>query len=271
VKEIRGKVAVVTGSGSGIGRATALALAQAGGRLIVSDLNAERCHSVTAEIKAHGGEAFAQPCDVTSDEDMAGLQDAALSEFGAVDIVMNNVGVLALGKPENIPLEAWQRILDVNVLSIARSIRVFLPGLLAQGSGHVVNTASTAGLYAYSFERLPYSASKAAVIAMSEALALYTLPRGVGVTVLCPGPVATNIVEQVQVYGELGAMRSPALAVLDPAVVGAQVVSAIQNETFFLPTHQEVHNILVERSRDPEGFLRSQIEVLRAQDEAAGT
>jgi NAD(P)-dependent dehydrogenase (short-subunit alcohol dehydrogenase family) len=268
VKEISHKVAVVTGAGSGIGRACAIELARAGARLIVSDLDAERCRSVTAEIRLDGGDAFAQACDVTSDGDMADLREAALAEFGAVDIVMNNVGVLALGNPENIPLEAWQRIFDINVLSLARSIRTFLPGLLAQGSGHFVNTASTAGLYAYSFERMPYSASKAAVIAMSEALALYALPRGVGVTVLCPGPVATNIAEQVRVYGEVGVIHSPAMALLDPSVVGAQVVDAIRNETFFLPTHQEVYDILLERSRNFEGFLRSQLDVLRAQDEA---
>jgi NAD(P)-dependent dehydrogenase (short-subunit alcohol dehydrogenase family) len=266
MEKIEQRVAVITGAGSGIGRATALALAAAGARVVVSDLDPERSRAVALEIEGAGGRAVAQPCDVTSDEDMAQLRETALSVFGGVDIVMNNVGVLALGNPENIPVEAWRRILDINVLSMARSIGVFLPGLLAQGSGHFVNTASTAGLYAYSFERLPYSASKGAVVALSEALALYAIPRGVGVTVLCPGPVATNIVEQVRVYGELGPMHSPALAVLDPAVVGAQVVAAIRNETFFLPTHPEVHDILVGRAGDPEGFLRAQLEAVRDQD-----
>jgi NAD(P)-dependent dehydrogenase (short-subunit alcohol dehydrogenase family) len=266
MEEIEGRVAVITGAGSGIGRATALALASAGARVVVSDIDPERTRSVAHEIELDGGQSCAQPCDVTSDQDMAQLRATALSSFGGVDIVMNNVGVLALGHPENIPVEAWRRILDSNVLSIARSIGVFLPGLLAQGSGHFVNTASTAGLYAYSFERLPYSASKGAVVALSEALALYTVPRGVGVTVLCPGPVATNIVEQVRVYGELGPIHGPALAVLDPAVVGAQVVTAIRNDTFFLPTHPEVHDILVARASDPEAFLQAQLEVVRDQD-----
>src|SRR4029077_20906968 len=131
--------------------------------------------------------------------------------------------------------------LDINVVSIGRSLSVFLPGLLAQGSGHVVNTASTAGLFAYSYERLPYSASKAAVVALSEALALYTRPRGVGVTVLCPGPGATNIAEQVEVFGHLGRIHGPCLPLLDPAVVGEQVLDAIRRDIFFLPTHPEIH------------------------------
>jgi short-subunit dehydrogenase len=145
---------------------------------------------------------------------------------------------------------------------------VFLPGLLAQGSGHIVNTASTAGLYAYSFERLPYSATKGAVVAVSEALALYARPRGIGVTVLCPGPVATNIAEQMEIYGELETIHGPGFPVLEPAVVGNQVVDAIRKNTFFLPTHPEVHDLLVRKAEDPERFLAGQLESLRIQDEA---
>ena len=123
---------------------------------------------------------------------------------------MNNVGVLALGSPNGIPVSAWQSILDINVLSIVRSNAVFLDDMVRRGSGHIVNTASTAGLFAYGYERLPYSASKGAVVALTEALALYAKPRGVGVTCLS-GPVATNIVEQVQVFGEIGVVRGPPL------------------------------------------------------------
>ena len=144
---------------------------------------------------------------------------------------------------------------------------MYLPGLLEQGSGHIVNTASTAGLYAYSFERLPYSASKGAVIAISEALALYCRPRGIGVTVLCPGPVVTNIAEQVQTFGELGTVHGPgSLIPLDPSVVGDQVVDAIRRNVFLLPTHPEVHTTLVERAQDPEGFIVRQIASLAEQD-----
>ena len=178
--DLTDRVAVITGGGSGIGRATAMALADAGVRVAVTDVNAERAVLVAGEITAAGGHAIGQRCDVSSDEDMAAIREVALDRFGRVDIVMNNVGVLVMGTPEAIPVTAWQRLIDVNLVSVARSISVFLPGLLAQGSGHIVNTASTAGLFAYSYERLPYSATKAAIIALSEALALYTRPRGVG-------------------------------------------------------------------------------------------
>jgi NAD(P)-dependent dehydrogenase (short-subunit alcohol dehydrogenase family) len=267
VEDLAGRVAVITGGGSGIGRATALALSREGARVVVADIDAHRADVVASEIGDEGAPAVGVRCDVASDADVAALRDAALEHFGRVDIVMNNVGVLVVGAPEAIPSSAWQRLLDINVVSIGRSLSVFLPGLLAQGSGHVVNTASTAGLFAYSYERLPYSASKAAVVALSEALALYTRPRGVGVTVLCPGPVwPTNITEQVQSFGEAPPLHSPDLAPLDPTVVGGLVCDAIRRDVFFLPTHPEVHDILVRRAQDPEGFVAGQVEKLRAVD-----
>ncbi len=268
MEDLTRRTAVVTGGGSGIGRATSMALASAGAQVLVTDLDADRASAVAQEIRDGGGTAHGVRCDVSSDDDVSHSRDVAMERFGRVDIIMNNVGVLVLGRPEAIPPSAWQRLLDINVVSIGRSLSVFLPGLLAQGSGHIVNTASTAGLFGYSYERLPYSAAKGAVVALSEALALYTRPRGVGVTVLCPGPVATNIIEQVQLFGEPPKMHAPGLALLDPTAVGEQVVDAIRRDIFFLPTHPEVHDILVRRAQDPEGFVAAQAEKLQAEDSA---
>lgn len=259
---VDGRVAVITGGGSGIGKATALSLARAGASVVVSDIDEQRAVDVGSEIVAGGGRAIGTRCDVRLDEDFAALQATAVAAFGTVDIVMNNVGVLALGPPNAIPVSAWESIFDINVVSIVRSNAVFLDAMIGRGSGHIVNTASTAGLYAYGYERLPYSASKGAVVALTEALALYAKPRGVGVTCLCPGPVATNIVEQVQVFGEIGGLRGPQLPMLDPEAVGDLVVSAIREGTFFVPTHPEVQEILVHRAKDPEGFLDEQISQL---------
>ena len=259
IADLVGTTAVLTGAGSGIGRASASAFAGAGAHVVVSDVDGMRAESVAAEIVASGGSAVGVRCDVRKDDDFVALRAAALDSSGRVDIVMNNVGVLALGPPTAIPVPVWQEILDINVLSIVRSNATFLDGLVDQGSGHIVNTASTAGLFAYGFERLPYSASKGAVVALTEALALYAIPRGVGVTCLCPGPVATNIAEQVRVYGDIGNMRGPELPLLDPAVVGDQVVKAVRTGTYFLPTHPEVSGILERRAKDPDGFLLERI------------
>ena len=132
-----------------------------------------------------------------------------------------------MGAPESLPIEAWQRVLDLNLLSIARSNLVFLPHLIAQGHGHVVNTASASGLLAYGFDRLPYVASKHAVVGLSEALALYLAPKGIGVTCVCPSGVITNILEQITVYGEATTPRAPQHPLVEPDAVGELVADAV--------------------------------------------
>jgi NAD(P)-dependent dehydrogenase (short-subunit alcohol dehydrogenase family) len=122
-----------------------------------------------------------------------------------------------------------------------------------------VNTASTAALYPYTYDRLPYAASKAGVVAISEGLALYLRPQGIGVTLLCPGPVATNIVEQIAFHGELGPLHAPQLAILDPDDVGEMVVRAVRDEQFLLLTHPaEVQEILRRKAADPDAFVAAQ-------------
>jgi len=266
MEDLKGQVAVVTGAGSGIGRATALALGSEGAAVVVADLDHERAKAVAAEAVASGGRAIGLRCDVGSDEQFAALGQSAVEAFGQVDIVMNNVGMLAVGYPEQIPIDGWRRAVEVNLLSVARSITTFLPAMVGRGSGHFVNTASTAGLYAYSYERLPYSATKGAVVALSEALALYCVPRGVGVTCLCPGPVRTNIGEGIAWFGDPGPLHGPDLPLLGPEVVGSQVVAAIKANRFLLLTHPEVHETLVERAQDPERFLQAQIQRIVDQD-----
>src|SRR5204863_2786 len=171
-------VAVITGGASGIGRATAIALAREGARIVIADVNIERAHEVANEIAALGSAAIVVPTDVGQDEAIDALRDAALSRFGRVDVVMNNVGVLAIGDPPDLPLSAWRRSIDLNLMSVARSINAFLPGLLHQGSEPIVTTASTAALWGYAYDHIAYSATKGGVLALSEALVLYTRPRG---------------------------------------------------------------------------------------------
>ena len=259
MRDLNDRVAVVTGGGSGIGRAIALALAPRNVRVVVVDRDASRAAAVEQEIVAAGGDGVGRSGDVTVEDDLVAARDLCLERWGRVDIVVNNAGVLAGGRPVDIPLTEWQRVIDVNLLSVVRSIHVFLPTLLAQGDGHVVNTASTNGLYPYSFDRLPYSATKAAIIAVSEALTLYARPRGVGVTCLCPGPVNTNIAEQVRFSGELTTIRPPRLGLVTAAAVGDLVVDAIESGRFLVLTHPEVHDILVRHAADPDRFLADEL------------
>ena len=256
----------MTGGGSGIGRAAVLAFARAGADVVVADLDAARCEVVAGEAREVGVGldvgvgALGVPTDVRSDADFARLRDATLDTFGRVDVVMNNVGVLAAGLPLNIPIEEWVRILDTNLLSYVRSNLVFLPLLIEQGSGHVVNTASTAGLYPYNYDRMPYGASKGAVVTLTESLALYLRPQGVGVTLLCPGPTATNVIEQIAFHGEMGPVKSPDLPIMDAAELGDLVVQAVRDDTFLLIPHGEaVHEILVRKATDPDAFMDAQV------------
>lgn len=251
-----GAVAVLTGAGSGIGRAIALALAARGTRIAASDIDAERADETAALVGAAGGEAIGMRVDVALQGDLEALRDHALDHFGRIDIVVNNVGVLAMGAPESLPLEAWQRVLDLNLLSIARSNAVFLPLLLAEGRGHVVNTASASGLLAYGFDRLPYVASKHAVVGISEALAVYLGPKGIGVTCVCPSGVITNIVEQIAVYGEARTPRAPQHPLVEAGVVGELVADAVADGTFLVVTAPEIHDELRERASDPEAYMQ---------------
>jgi NAD(P)-dependent dehydrogenase (short-subunit alcohol dehydrogenase family) len=252
--EIRGAAAVLTGAGSGIGRATALELARRGARVVVSDVDGDRATAVAGEI---GAGAVGLACDVTSLGDVELLRDTCLDRFGRVDIVMNNVGVLAVGPAEVIPLDEWQRIIDINLLGVVRSNLVFLPVLLEQRRGHVVNTASMAGLLPYGYDRLPYTTTKHAIVGMSEALAMYLRPQGVGVSCLCPAGVVTNIIEQIRFFGGATAPRGPSLPTVEATVVGELVADAIDTGRFLILTTPEVQAELVERATDIDAYLAS--------------
>jgi NAD(P)-dependent dehydrogenase (short-subunit alcohol dehydrogenase family) len=247
-----GSVAVLTGAGSGIGQATAHALARRGTNVVITDRDEERANTVAVEI---GGSAVAVRCDVTNIGDLSAARDVAFEQFGQVDLVMNNVGVLAVGPVEVIPLEGWERIVDINLMSVVRSLSIFLPGLLAQGSGHIVNTASTAGLFPYGYDRLPYTTTKHAVVGLSESLAVYLRPRGIGVSCFCPAGVMTNIMEQITFYGEPQPPRGPNFGVIDAETAAELVVDGIEANRFLIVTTDEVNDELRERGHDVEAYL----------------
>ena len=255
------RVAIVTGGGSGLGRGSVLALAAAGASVGIADIDGQRADTVAAEVLAVGGTAVGVRCDVTSQSDFHRLRDVVLDRFGRVDVVMNNVGALAFGAPHEIPIEEWQRSIDINLLAIVRSNAVFVPLMIEQRSGHIVNTASTSGLWAYSYDRTPYLATKFAVVGLSEALALYLRPRGIGVTCLCPGGIDGGAISTwARVYGDEPRLAyNPGISRLGALDVGEMVVDAILTNRFFVPTSPEVPQILVERAGDPDAFLAKTI------------
>lgn len=264
--DLNGAVAVVTGAGSGIGRAIAHELAARGSRVLVTDVDDTRAATVAEEIKTAGHTAVAQVCDVARLEHFVNARDRCLDEFGAVDVVVNNVGVMTAGRPEALSADEWQRVLDLNVLGIVRSNEVFLPLLMEQRRGHIVNTGSTAGLINYAYDRTPYAASKAAVVMLSESLFLYLRPYGVGVSCLCPAGVMTNIVEQIRFVGEQLPMRTPDYPLVEAEVAGARVADAIEQRAFLVLTADDVRAELRRKGDDLDAYLVEREHHLHADD-----
>ncbi|WP_020105985.1 SDR family oxidoreductase [Nocardia sp. 348MFTsu5.1] len=255
------RTVVITGAASGIGRSTAMSAARKGANVVVADCDHLGAEAVATSIRATGAGAISVQIDVGDDAAFEVLRDATLAEFGSVDVIMNNAGVLTKGLPEHIPVAEWERVININLMSVVRSNSVFLPLLLEQGTGHMVNTASFAGLFGYSFDRLPYSASKAAIIQLSEGLAFYLKPKGIGVTVLCPGPVATNIASTIKSFGPDTGTRGPGaqFKVRSADEVGEMVVDAILCNRFMLQTDDQVVPILQSRASDWDSFIDTTI------------
>jgi NAD(P)-dependent dehydrogenase (short-subunit alcohol dehydrogenase family) len=272
MRDLHGKVAVITGAASGIGLATARGLAADGMRLVLADVAADELRDATAKLCAGGADAIDVPTDVSSRVAIEDLRDAALDAFGAVHVVHNNAGVVAAGSVAEISLELWEWVLAVDLWSVIHGVRTFLPLLTAQGEGHIVNTASTAGLQANP-GIAPYNVAKFGVVALSETMRREFDGTGVGVSVLCPGAVNTRIVESERnlpagVAASNGAVaqgfRSRAGAMLketglDPAAVAGMVRDAIVADRFWIITHPEWPRILAERaSAMAEGRLHHQ-------------
>jgi len=254
-----GTVAVITGAGSGIGRACAHSFARRGARVVVTDVDAARVDAVVAEI---GDAAVGLRVDVTNQADLEAARDLALERFGGVHLVMNNVGVIVMGGVEEIPLEAWQRAIDINLLGVVRSNLVFLPHLIAQGSGYVVNTASTLGLLPYSYDRTPYMATKHAVVGLSEGMWLALGQKGVQVSCLCPAGVMTNIVEQITVHGTTAPPRAPTLRISEAEEVGELVADGVAAGRFLILTAPEAAEELAAHGADMDGYLARMAEEL---------
>jgi NAD(P)-dependent dehydrogenase (short-subunit alcohol dehydrogenase family) len=190
LQELDGKVAVITGGGSGIGASLARACAAAGMKVVVVDVNEERVTAVAAELPA--GTATARAVDVSDAASVQALADFAFDTFGAVHLLCNNAGVSPAGRIWDFTDDEWQWLLGVNVRGVANGIRSFVPRMIAQGEGHIVNTGSGASFV--STPRLgPYCATKHAIVGLSEALRYELDGTGIGVSVLVPAGVNTNI------------------------------------------------------------------------------
>jgi NAD(P)-dependent dehydrogenase (short-subunit alcohol dehydrogenase family) len=264
---IVGEVAVITGGASGIGRGTALALARRGADIVLADIHDQRLAAVGEEVRRLGRRVLPVHCDVSRDEDVMRLAQQAEEHMGPVTLVMNNAGVVLRGALEEIRLADWQWCFGINVFGVIRGIHAFLPRMVERRRGWIVNTGSVSGLVALTGEGAPYIASKFAVVGLTEALALYCHPFGIGVTLLCPGSVNTKLAETGRSIGmtperEVSETRMAQTiqggVELEPEDVGELVADAVRDETFLvLPDADNVHAELVRRrAADLNAFLR---------------
>ena len=249
MQELRGKVAVITGAASGMGRAFADRFAAEGMKLALADVEGDTLARAVDELRAAGADVTGLRTDVARLVDVEALRDHALDAFGGVHVVCNNAGV-AGGAIVDAPMELWRWVVGVNLWGVIHGCHVFLPLLLDQDEGHIVNTASLAGL-AGSPGLGIYSTTKFAVVGLSESLFHDLAARGsqVGVSVLCPGFVQTRIhVSHRNMPDDVRAVAAPTLPTDEVAEtlmalgipaddVAVQVVKAITEPRFFVLPH----------------------------------
>lgn len=189
---IAGKVIVITGASSGLGEATAHHLAAQGASVALGARRAERINAISKEINDAGGKSLAMVTDVTKPDEVKNLVDAAVKQFGCVDVMLNNAGVMPQSPLERLKIEEWDRLIDVNIKGVLYGIAAALPHMKQQQSGHIINVSSVAG-HKVRAGSVVYAATKHAVRALSEGLRLEVKPYNIRTTIISPGAVDTEL------------------------------------------------------------------------------
>jgi NADP-dependent 3-hydroxy acid dehydrogenase YdfG len=231
----------ITGAGSGLGEAIARHFAEQDYTVLVTDLLPARAERVAAAIEAAGGSAFSQGLDVTSGQDWDALYQRVLTEWGRLDVLVNNAGVAAAGRLEDSPIEDWRWVLDTNLLGVVRGCHRFLPLLREQRSGHIVNMASFAGMMPVP-EISAYATAKAAVVALSEQLRVDLHGSDVGISLVCPAFVQTRLLETFRSPDERHRRQAEkwmAGTGVTAGQVARDVYEAVQKRRFLVLTHRE--------------------------------
>lgn len=234
---IKGKVIAVTGASSGIGEAAAELLAERGGRIVVGARRTDRLEKLVATINSRGGEARYRSLDVTRREDMAAFVEFAKAEFGPVDVLINNAGVMPLSQMTALKVDEWDRMIDVNIRGVLYGIAAVLPDMKTRRSGQIINVASIAA-HLVAPTSAVYSGTKHAVWAISEGLRQEN--PDLRVTIISPGVVATELGDDISDDGTrqmLGELRN---ASLKPDAIARAIAYAIEQ-----PDDVEVNEIIV--------------------------
>jgi NAD(P)-dependent dehydrogenase (short-subunit alcohol dehydrogenase family) len=266
MSELSGKVAAVTGAASGLGRAMALAFAREGMHLALADVDASGLNQTRDALAPTGVKSFAMRVDVCKSADVEAFAQRCESELGGIHLACNNAGIAVSGAMWETSEAEWEWILEVNLLGVVHGIRTFVPRLIAQDEGHIVNTASVAGLISPPGMGA-YCVSKHAVVAASEALYHDLRERGsrVGVSVLCPAYVPTAIADsernrpagvpmaeksKERLVKEAALKKAVAAGKLSADDVARAVVSAVTTDRFYILTHPAIKGAVRARMED---------------------
>jgi NAD(P)-dependent dehydrogenase (short-subunit alcohol dehydrogenase family) len=255
MRNVTGKVAFVTGGASGIGLGIAGAFVDAGMKVVIADLRTDHIDEALAGFERSGRSKSVHPIrvDVTDRNAMAAAAAETERVFGKVHVLVNNAGIGIQGPFKGITYADWDFGLAVNLGGVINGLQTFLPRIRAHGEGgHIVSTASLAALVPMPAQFVTYVAAKAAVVTISETIRAELAQEGIGVSVLCPGPIRTNIGELAQnrppQFGvgdafraneESGATKVPFPSMMEPSEVGALVLKAVQNDELYIITHGE--------------------------------
>ncbi len=268
MKDLNGKVAVVTGAASGIGRALAVRLAAEGMSVVLADVELPALDEAVREVAQTGAPALGVRTDVSRRGDVAALADRTIERFGAVHVLANIAGVESGAPLAEIPLELWSWVMGVNFWGTLYGCQVFLPLLRRQPEGHIVNASSVAALFGNASTTAPYVTSKAAILGLSETLR-HELTEGgepIGVSVLVPGPVNTRLPDAERNLPDgvpamsghparkplLDMLRGLGAAGMSPAEAAGLVVAAIRDDRCYIFTHPQ----------DAADFLRQKLELM---------
>ncbi|MFV3126687.1 SDR family oxidoreductase [Niveispirillum sp. KHB5.9] len=263
--DVQGRTAFITGGGNGIGLGIARSFARAGARLALVDLDGDALASAKAELQdITPVETF--QLDVRDRDAYAAAADAAERALGPVSLLFNNAGVAGAFPAEKLTYELWDWSIGINLYGVINGIQSFLPRMAARGGGgHIVNTASGAGLAATSSGVL-YCTAKFGVVGLSEALNVELAPAGIGVSVLCPGPVATGIIQRsadaaplarIALSQEQESRRAERIAVMNAALkqavsadkVGDMVLKAVQDNGLYIHVDRVMEERIIARTR----------------------
>jgi NAD(P)-dependent dehydrogenase (short-subunit alcohol dehydrogenase family) len=258
-----GNVAVITGGASGIGLALAERFIAEGMRVVLADIDAPQLRDVEARLTEAGADVATTVCDTASESAVNELAEFTIERFDAAHVLCNNAGIAGVGDAWRDPIELWERVIGINLYGVIHGIRAFLPIMEQQGAGHIVNTASMAGLTVLP-GAAPYNVTKSGVVALSEGLYLEFVATGspLRVSVLCPGFVETDLMVKEPSEGEAslssmigGILRAGVETGVPAGEIADQVLDAIVAERFWILTHEDMRHAPVERMERAEAQL----------------